>query len=54
MFADAFCLDLGKMVWEAEGSAARPPGLGHQICNSLCDDIESVPHHKVNLHCSLS
>ena len=37
-------LDLASMTWETEG---KPPTLTYELCNNLCDDIESVPYHKV-------
>jgi hypothetical protein len=47
MFGDSWCLDLSKMTWEEEGRQGTPPAPGFKLCNSLCDDIESLPHHKV-------
>jgi dynein heavy chain, axonemal len=39
---DVFVLDLTAMVW-LPGAAALPG----EVCNSVCDDVPSVPHHKV-------
>ncbi|KAK9817742.1 hypothetical protein WJX72_001478 [[Myrmecia] bisecta] len=44
MFKDSHLLDLNKMCWEANG---KVPSLDYELCNNLCDDIESVPYHKV-------
>eukprot|EP00891_Asterochloris_glomerata_P001316 jgi/Astpho2/1316/Aster-06188 len=44
VFNDSFMLDLASMTWETEG---KPPTLTYELCNNLCDDIESVPYHKV-------
>ena len=43
-FSDSYMLDLNKMAWESD---AKPPTLTYELCNNLCDDIESVPYHKV-------
>jgi dynein heavy chain, axonemal len=43
MFQDSHMLDLNRMAWED----TQPPMLPYEICNNLCDGIESVPHHKV-------
>ncbi|DBA86689.1 TPA: Dynein alpha chain, flagellar outer arm [Trebouxia sp. C0004] len=43
-FSDSYMLDLNKMAWELD---AKPPALTYELCNNLCDDIESVPYHKV-------
>ncbi len=43
-FSDSYMLDLNKMAWESD---AKPPALTYELCNNLCDDIESVPYHKV-------
>jgi len=44
MFTDAHLLDLKHMVWSTEAAA---PGLQTEVCNNLCDGVESVPYHKV-------
>ncbi len=44
MLQDSHMLDLSKMAWENE---AQPPCLPYEICNNVCDGIESVPYHKV-------
>eukprot|EP00955_Chlamydomonas_euryale_P009187 98566-Chlamydomonas_euryale.AAC.1 len=44
MLHDSHMLDLSKMAWENE---TQPPCLPYEICNNICDGIESVPHHKV-------
>lgn len=44
MYQDAHMLDLNKMAWENE---TQPPTLPYEICNNVCDGIESVPYHKV-------
>lgn len=43
-FSDSYMLDLNKMAWESD---AKPPALTYELCNNLCDDVESVPYHKV-------
>lgn len=43
-FSDSYMLDLNKMAWESD---AKPPALTYELCNNLCDDIESVPYHKI-------
>lgn len=43
MFQDSHCLDLNSMTWEE----TQPPTLPYEICNNMCDGIESVPYHKV-------
>lgn len=37
-------LDLNNWAWENE---TQPPSLPYDICNNVCDGIESVPYHKV-------
>ena len=44
MFTDSHMLDLNKMAWEND---TQPPCLSYEICNNICDGIESVPYHKV-------
>eukprot|EP00877_Chromochloris_zofingiensis_P015255 jgi/Chrzof1/9984/Cz04g22250.t1 len=44
MFHDSFVLDLNSMTWQNDGQA---PCLAYDVCNNVCDDIESVPFHKV-------
>lgn len=44
MLHDSHMLDLSKMAWENE---SQPPCLPYEICNNICDGIESVPYHKV-------
>eukprot|EP00798_Chlamydomonas_sp_ICE-L_P023007 gene23007-30199_t len=50
MFSDSHCLDLrpneetGRLSWEND---AQPPTLPYEICNNICNGIESVPFHKV-------
>lgn len=44
MYQDSHMLDLTKMAWENE---TQPPTLPYEICNNICDGIESVPYHKV-------
>lgn len=43
MFQDSHMLDLTRMAWEE----TQPPTLPYEICNNMCDGIESVPYHKV-------
>ena len=43
MFNDSFIFNLNTMSW-TEGTAPRLP---YEICNNVCDGIESVPFHKV-------
>lgn len=43
MLHDSFVLDLANMTWQQEGA----PLLPFEVCNNVCDDIESVPYHKV-------
>ncbi len=44
MYQDSHMLDLNRMAWENE---TQPPTLPYEICNNVCDGIESVPYHKV-------
>ena len=50
MLQDSHMLDLkpneetGRMSWE---NNAQPPSLPYEICNNVCNGIESVPYHKV-------
>ncbi|MEW5298846.1 MAG: hypothetical protein WDW36_001923 [Sanguina aurantia] len=44
MYQDAHMLDLNNWAWENE---TQPPSLPYDICNNVCDGIESVPYHKV-------
>eukprot|EP00879_Flechtneria_rotunda_P017284 GHRR01018106.1.p1 GENE.GHRR01018106.1~~GHRR01018106.1.p1 ORF type:complete len:1124 (+),score=375.49 GHRR01018106.1:243-3374(+) len=43
MLHDSFVLDLASMTWQADGA----PLLPSDVCNNVCDGIESVPFHKV-------
>ncbi len=43
MYSNSFVLDLASMTWQ-DGNA---PNLSYEICNNVCDGIESVPYHKV-------
>jgi dynein heavy chain len=43
MLHDSYVLDLASMTWQTEGA----PLLPFEVCNNVCDDIESVPYHKV-------
>ncbi len=43
MYGDSHVLDLHTLTWQ-EGQA---PSLAYQLCNNVCDGIESVPYHKV-------
>lgn len=43
MFQDSHMLDLNRMAWEE----TQPATLPYEICNNICDGIESVPYHKV-------
>lgn len=40
---DSFVLNLADMTWQAE----CVPQLPYDVCNNVCDGIESVPYHKV-------
>jgi dynein heavy chain len=44
MWQDSHMLDLASMAWEND---TQPPCLPYEICNNVCDGIESVPYHKV-------
>jgi dynein heavy chain, axonemal len=44
MYQDSHILDLNRMAWEND---TQPPTLPYEICNNLCDGVESVPYHKV-------
>lgn len=44
MYQDSHMLDLNRMAWEND---TQPPSLPYEICNNVCDGIESVPYHKV-------
>lgn len=44
MLHDSHMLDLSRMAWEND---TQPPCLPYEICNNMCDGIESVPYHKV-------
>ncbi|KAK9867723.1 hypothetical protein WJX84_004647 [Apatococcus fuscideae] len=44
MFQDVHVLDLAKQAWD---NAQAHSGLDSEVCNALCDDIESVPYHRV-------
>lgn len=43
MLHDSFVLNLADMTWQSEAA----PGLPFDVCNNVCDGIESVPYHKV-------
>jgi len=44
MFQDSHMLDLNDFAWVND---VQPPTLPYEICNNVCDGIESVPYHKV-------
>ncbi len=44
MWQDSHMLDLSTMAWEND---TQPPCLPYELCNNVCNDIESVPYHKV-------
>ena len=44
MWQDSHMLDLTRMAWEND---TQPPCLPYELCNNVCDGIESVPYHKV-------
>jgi len=43
MFNDSFIFNFNTMTWTEEAA----PRLPYEICNNMCDGIESVPYHKV-------